>query len=47
MQKRLKLKEFANGRIPDCQIVSLQPIKRVTKTKTTNAIDEVVRDQIT
>ena len=42
VQKLLKLKEFVNGKTPDCKIVLSRPIKKNDETNETEIIDEVV-----
>lgn len=42
VQKLLKLKEFVNGKTPDCKIVLSRPIKKNDETNETEIIDKVV-----
>ena len=42
VQKLLKLKEFVNGKTPECKIVISRPIKRTDETNATEITDEVV-----
>ena len=42
VQKLLKLKEFVNGKTPDCKIVISRPIKRTDETNATEITDKAV-----